>query len=213
MSCQQRRKWYAIQRKHQQSQRQYCVKYACIMCCCSMLLISSTLGWSHQTGLAAQPAQARELIQEHSTIEQQCSHKWNWPLSQTHEIESKIVSNFDNPRQPWLPGHRGVDFLVNDGDVIVSPSKGSISFVGTVANKNVVSLHIENVTVTFEPAVSDLTVGTVVEAGQQVATVKGHSDHCDNRCMHWGVKTSQHRYIDPLSKVHAHRIVLKPELT
>mgnify|MGYP002228165365 CR=1 FL=1 len=62
--------------------------------------------------------------------------------------------------QPWAPGHRGVDLVAEQGTVILSPQAGTVSFAGKVAGKDVVSVrHRGGVTSTFEPAVTESSVG------------------------------------------------------
>jgi hypothetical protein len=62
---------------------------------------------------------------------------------------------------------------------------------------------------TFEPARTDLKVGTVLAKGDEFASVDGKSDHCDNVCVHWGIKKAD-TYEDPEKLVMGERIVLKP---
>ena len=81
-----------------------------------------------------------------------------------------------------------------------------IAFAGSVAGKSVVTirhgtLHGE-LTSTFEPATTDLPVGTMVE---------GSSDHCTDVCLHWGLKGADRGYTDPEGKVRAVTIALKPD--
>lgn len=143
-----------------------------------------------------------------------CRGGWVRPIRATGDREaSKPVRKFDRPAQNWLPGHRGVDLAAEHGAVILAPETGTIVFAGTVAGKSVVSIRhgtAGNLVSTFEPARTSLHPGDQVERGRAWGTVQGHSDHCDGTCLHWGLRTSDRNYLNPMSKVDRHRILLKP---
>lgn len=134
-----------------------------------------------------------------------CSVDMVWPIR-----EPTIVQSFDGPEQPWLPGHRGVDLAAEPGTGLDAPVSGVIGFTGVVAGKSVVSITYGDLTLTFEPAVTDLAVGAAVRQGSPFATVSDGSDHCDGSCVHWGVRAGARRYLDPAAKVGNRRIALKP---
>lgn len=145
---------------------------------------------------------------------QQCSARFIWPIR-----DAQIVRSFDKPEHNWEPGHRGVDIKAPEGETILAPEDGVISFVGTVAGKAVVSIrhtgkahNVRNspLTSTFEPATTDAQIGTRVKSGESLASVSGHSDHCDGGCLHWGLKRSATDYVDPQSYVRPRKIVLLP---
>ena len=83
---------------------------------------------------------------------------------------SEIVARFDGPYQAWMAGHRGIDIRAQKGDEL---------------------------TLTFEPAQTALSVGTPVLRGKPFAKVAGGSDHCDDACVHWGIKRGKGAYEDP----------------
>ncbi|WP_317643616.1 M23 family metallopeptidase [Bombiscardovia apis] len=139
-----------------------------------------------------------------------CTPAWSWPVLSEQGSSPDLISGFRNPPQPWIPGHRGVDFHANPGQPIIAPHAGRLSFAGKVGGKDVVSMQIGKYTTTFEPAVSMQPVGSQVQRGEAIATVSGVSDHCENQCLHWGVKLAARTYVNPLNQVHPHRIVLKP---
>ncbi|WP_161788279.1 M23 family metallopeptidase [Bifidobacterium actinocoloniiforme] len=109
-----------------------------------------------------------------------------------------------------MPGHRGVDLQAAVSEPILAPESGVISFAGTVGGKDVVSLRIGGLTSSFEPATTQKPLGSRVARGQAFARVEGGSDHCDGRCLHWGLRHDRKSYLDPIGRTHAHRIVLKP---
>ena len=86
-----------------------------------------------------------------------------------------------------------------------------VSFTGKVAGKDVVSIKYGDMALTFEPAITDIGVGASVRRGQPFAKVGESSDHCDNVCLHWGIRSGEKTYLDPASMVSAYRIVLKPK--
>lgn len=122
-----------------------------------------------------------------------------------------VLKAYDGPAQPWLSGHRGVDLQTRTGEEILAPGDGMVSFTGKVAGKDVVSIKYGDMALTFEPAITDIGVGASVRRGQPFAKVGESSDHCDNVCLHWGIRSGEKTYLDPASMVSAYRIVLKPK--
>lgn len=125
------------------------------------------------------------------------------------------MKRYQAPEKQWLSGHRGIDLNVEEGEELLAPADGMIAFAGSVAGKSVVTirhgtLHGE-LTSTFEPATTDLPVGTMVKGGRIFAHVEGSSDHCVDVCLHWGLKGADHGYTDPEGKVRAVTIALKPD--
>ena len=128
-----------------------------------------------------------------------------WPLA-----GADILERFDGPEEPWLPGHRGIDLSAGEGAAIRAPDDGTVSFAGDVAGKRVVSLRHGDYVSSFEPAATGLAVGSAVRRGQELGSVASGSDHCDGRCLHWGVRRGPDDYRDPESLASPRRIALKP---
>ncbi|MEE1295567.1 MAG: M23 family metallopeptidase [Bifidobacterium sp.] len=120
------------------------------------------------------------------------------------------VRAFDGPELPWQSGHRGVDMAASQGEPLLAPIDATVSFVGTVGGKRVVSLAHGDWTLTFEPAVTDLRNGSRVARGERCGTVGTGSDHCDGSCVHWGIRLQGRRYLDPATFLSASRIRLVP---
>ena len=140
-----------------------------------------------------------------------CRATMTWPLEPPAGAAQPIIAEpFDAPSQPWLPGHRGVDLAARGGEPLLAPADGLVSFAGEVGGKDVVSVSHGTLVSTFEPARTDLAVGAAVERGRPFAQVGGRSDHCDGRCLHWGVRAAGRDYRDPAKLASNHRIVLKP---
>ena len=157
---------------------------------------------------AAAPAQNDRITSSTSA----CRRGWLWPLEPLpgDEAVPQIMRPFDPPDHPWLSGHRGIDLAVQQGRPIRAPADGVIAFAGSVAGKDVVSIRHGKLTSTYEPAKSSLPTGTRLQAGTVWGKVDGVSDHCDQDCLHWGLKDGHNHYLDPGAEVGRHRIRLKP---
>ena len=135
-----------------------------------------------------------------------CFSVFDWPVR-----EPDIVRQFEAPETPWSAGHRGVDLAAQPGTALLAPAGGTISFAGQVAGKSVVSIRHDALISSFEPAQTDLPVGTLLDQGQIFGQVQGGSDHCGETCVHWGVRSGENEYVDPAALVAGSRIVLKAQ--
>ncbi|MEO5781064.1 MULTISPECIES: M23 family metallopeptidase [Arthrobacter] len=122
---------------------------------------------------------------------------WRWPLVP----RPALIRAFDPPARPWLSGHRGVDLGTGvDPAAVLAPAAGTISFVGTVVDRPVITVdHGNGYRSSFEPVESTLLAGMTVGAGE----VLGRSlpGHCGAlACIHWGVRRGED-YVNPLSFV------------
>jgi murein DD-endopeptidase MepM/ murein hydrolase activator NlpD len=112
-----------------------------------------------------------------------------------------VVRAFDPPDQPWLSGHRGVDLgAAADGVAITSPESGTVSFVGVVVDRPVITIdHGGGLRSSFEPVGSTLPTGALVTKGQVIGTLE--PGHCGAlECVHWGVRRGDD-YVNPLAFV------------
>jgi murein DD-endopeptidase MepM/ murein hydrolase activator NlpD len=106
-----------------------------------------------------------------------------WPLRPTPEV----VGEFNPPSDPYAAGHRGVDLAGAVGQSVHSSMSGTISFVGTIAGKPVVTVSHGETRTTYEPVSSDLEVGDAVAAGRRIGSLELAFSHCFPRaCLHWG---------------------------
>ena len=122
---------------------------------------------------------------------------WRWPLAP----RPNVLRDFDPPPKPWLSGHRGVDLgAVSDGAEVTSPAAGTVSFVGVVVDRPVITIdHGNGLRSSFEPVESTLTAGSMVAAGEVLGTLK--PGHCAAAsCVHWGVRRGDD-YVNPLQFV------------
>jgi murein DD-endopeptidase MepM/ murein hydrolase activator NlpD len=122
---------------------------------------------------------------------------WSWPLTPRPDV----LRAFDPPDKPWMSGHRGVDLeAAADGAQVTSPESGTVSFVGVVVDRPVITIdHGDGLRSSFEPVESHLTAGAAVAKGDVIGTaLPGHCAALP--CVHWGVRRGED-YLNPLSFV------------
>ncbi|GIU55136.1 M23 family metallopeptidase [Arthrobacter sp. NicSoilC12] len=123
---------------------------------------------------------------------------WSWPLSP----RPAVLRAFDPPAKPWLSGHRGVDLEAAFDDApLKSPAAGTVSFVGTVVDRPVITIdHGNGLRSSFEPVASSLRAGSAVAEGDVLGQVQ--TGHCGPAppCLHWGVRRGED-YVNPLAFV------------
>lgn len=123
---------------------------------------------------------------------------WSWPL----RPRPAVLRAFDPPAKPWLSGHRGVDVeAAHDGAPVISPAAGTVSFVGIVVDRPVITIdHGNGLRSSFEPVASALTAGSAVAEGDVLGQVQ--TGHCGPAppCLHWGVRRGE-EYVNPLAFV------------
>ncbi|MCI1984157.1 MAG: M23 family metallopeptidase [Bifidobacteriaceae bacterium] len=154
--------------------------------------------------------------EEVSHISVLCSGNAELPVRLSDvSFAKRIVKEFSPPKEQWLAGHRGIDIKAPAGAIIVAPAQGVVTFAGMVAGKNEVSIKtgqspsLDSVVFSFEPATTTLRKGDSVAKGAKIATVTGHSDHCDGSCVHWGARKNG-SYVDPRTALTPVHIILKP---
>ena len=122
---------------------------------------------------------------------------WEWPLSP----RPAVARSFDPPAKPWLSGHRGVDLAASSaGSEVLSPAAGTVSFVGIVVDRPVITVdHGNGLRSSFEPVRSHLVRGAPVRRGEAIGVLE--PGHCaEAMCLHWGVRRGD-EYLDPLAFV------------
>lgn len=128
------------------------------------------------------------------------SQSWRAPLD--HPM---LVNEFRQPSADWSAGHRGVDYLVSDGQPVFATHSGVVSFTGVVVNRSVVSIHHENGLISsYEPVCASLHANTSVEAGTTIGSVctsPSYASHCGVRlCLHFSLRNTN-GYLSPLVKI------------
>jgi murein DD-endopeptidase MepM/ murein hydrolase activator NlpD len=161
---------------------------------------------SSATTSSVQMSDIRNSNTSNSGAARQCRARMVLPVADAH-----ISKSFDRPSMRWATGHRGVDITAGTGTALIAPDDGVISFNGTVAGKDVISIkHADGLTSTFEPAHSDLETGAPVFRGKPFGVADGLSDHCLDLCVHWGVMDASDDYLDPSTLILPRTIALKP---
>lgn len=119
-------------------------------------------------------------------------------VSPTPGESPEVARPFVAPPSPWGAGHRGVDLAAAPGSTITAPAEGTVSFVGVVVDRPVLSVdHGAGFISSFEPIDSELEVGDAVAAGDPLGELAA-GGHCDDgSCVHWGVRLHG-EYINPL---------------
>lgn len=116
---------------------------------------------------------------------------YGWPIE-----PADVVRPFDDPAQPWLAGHRGVDLAGSVGVPVRAAADGVVAFAGTVAGRGVVSVdHADGIRTTYEPVTASVVAGQAVAAGDALGTLDaGHGRGSD---LHWGARRGRDDYLDP----------------
>ena len=83
---------------------------------------------------------------------------------------------------------------------VLAPASGTVSFVGTVVNRPVITVdHGNGYRSSFEPVESTLRKGMAVAAGEVLG--RSRHGHCGAvACIHWGVRRGED-YVNPLAFV------------
>lgn len=130
-----------------------------------------------------------------------------WPLSPPPAIHRR----FEQPRNQWSGGHRGVDLIAAVGQPVLSAGDGVVAFTGVVAGRGVITVrHSGGLRTTYEPVDQRLAAGTLVRRGATIGLVSAAAGHCAPlTCVHWGA-ISGHAYRDPLSLLGLVQLILLP---
>jgi murein DD-endopeptidase MepM/ murein hydrolase activator NlpD len=117
---------------------------------------------------------------------------WRWPVN-----PHRVVRGYGAPATAYSAGHRGIDLDVEPGQQVFAPADGVVSFAGTVVDRPLVSVQVDDgVLATVEPVQPAVSAGDAVHAGTLLGVV-GTGGHCGPRCLHLGVRVHG-RYVSPL---------------
>ncbi len=116
---------------------------------------------------------------------------WSWPLAGAHTISRGYAA----PSVFYGAGHRGIDLVAQEGAEVLAPADGVVHFVGTVVDRELISLDHGEYLSTFEPVTSTLAEGELVTRGQVIGFVTT-STHCS--CLHMGARQGKD-YLSPLA--------------
>ncbi|MEU7736749.1 M23 family metallopeptidase [Streptomyces griseus] len=123
----------------------------------------------------------------------------SWPLAG----RPAVLRGWEPPAGPYGPGHRGVDLAAGPGARVLAAADGRVSFAGRVAARGVVAVEVAGsgsppLRTTYEPVRALVEEGVSVRAGQPVGVLEDGPFHCDEGCLHWGLRRGD-AYLDPLS--------------
>lgn len=171
-----------------------------ILLCC-VVFLSSASSTPESPGL-----QDRTKV---SVIEQ-ASHKtatqagtWRVPVGQ----KLHILRLFALPNGQYRAGHRGIDLSAGAETHIRAPINATVSFVGVVVDRPVLSLSLDKaVTISFEPVTTHLALGDQVTRGQVIGML-ADEPHCRVPCVHMGVRINN-EYQNPLKFLVAKPVLL-----
>ena len=114
-------------------------------------------------------------------------------------VDSVITRYFEPPESDFGPGHRGIDYGVVPGVKVRAAAAGLVSFAGSVAGTNAVTLDHGDGLVTTYTRLGTISVlrGTRVDQGEFIGTTS--SAHPGEWAgLHFGVKMNA-AYVDPLT--------------
>ena len=97
------------------------------------------------------------------------AQRWVSPIGQTQR--PTVLEGFDPPAQRWEAGHRGVDLAASADQAVHAAGSGTITFVGVIAGRGVVTVSHGELRTTYEPVNSSLSIGTEVAAGEFLGSI------------------------------------------
>ncbi|MEY4310281.1 MAG: hypothetical protein RLZ71_207 [Actinomycetota bacterium] len=136
----------------------------------------------------------------YSPPEARAEQVWQLPLA-----HPKLMHEYVQPVSDYGAGHRGVDYLAEDGLEVFAASDGEVFFTGRVVDRFIVTLsHPGSTKTSYEPVCSDLNLGDEVAAGEvigKVCSYPGYKSHCGAlTCLHFSMRRSG-GYLSPLAVI------------
>lgn len=122
-----------------------------------------------------------------------------WPLAPV----PSIARPFDPPEERWSAGHRGADLVGRPGQPVRTALAGTVSYVGRIAGRGIVTVDHGRVRTTYQPVAAVVRRGDEVAEGQVIGRLLLAGGHClPAACLHWGLLRGD-TYLDPLTLVGA----------
>jgi murein DD-endopeptidase MepM/ murein hydrolase activator NlpD len=145
-------------------------------------------------------------LAEAGTATPPASTQWRSPVGGLD-----LLTRFDPPPQPWLPGHRGVDLAASQGLPVTAAGAGTVVFAGDLAGRGVISIvHANGLRTTYEPVEPLVAAGDTVTVGQTIGQLQpGHASCTDTACLHLGLKRGP-LYLDPMLLFGSGKVRLLP---
>lgn len=177
---------------------------ALLVCCATVFAYCLTTPAAASVRLpAALAAETGTVVETSTDMPNAPPPLWRSPVSGLN-----VTGPFRAPPHKYGSGHRGIDLFARPGDEVIAPAAGTVSFVGRVVDRPLVSVRVDDRTVySIEPVRSDLTQGDRVAAGASLGSV-AEGGHCSGECVHLGVRVND-EYVNPLRYL-LYRPVLLP---
>lgn len=130
---------------------------------------------------------------------------WSWPLTPRPAVLAPFVA----PRSTYGAGHRGIDLVASQGQMVRAVDAGVVTHVGVIAGRGTVSItHASGLRSTYEPVHGVAVTGSNVAKGQLIGSVSGRS-HCGGSCLHLGALAGS-AYLDPRPLLGGGPVILLP---
>lgn len=128
-----------------------------------------------------------------AAAQQARGQRWLPPLGYSLDV----TAPFRAPAHRYAAGHRGFDLTAGVGRPVAAPVAGTVTFVGRVVDRGVISLRVaDDTVVSLEPVASTLAIGDTVARGTLLGEV-ARGGHCDGACLHLGVRVDDW-YVNPM---------------
>ncbi|MFM1905210.1 MAG: hypothetical protein RIT32_6 [Actinomycetota bacterium] len=112
--------------------------------------------------------------------------------------DGTIIRDYEPPKSSYSSGHRGIDLAAYPDELVYSPISGRVHFSGYVVDRPVITIATATILMSFEPVQSFIGNGASVKRGEVIGWI-ATGGHCDQRCLHVGVRRITPRaYLDPL---------------
>ena len=127
---------------------------------------------------------------------------WQLPF----EVPLRLVRQYLQPSSDYSAGHRGVDYSVELGELLMAPSDGIVSVAKVLVDRPLIAIsHSGGLVTEFEPACAILPVGTSVKRGEVFGKAcdadVNYKQHCPNdRCLHFSLRVNG-KYLSPLALI------------
>ncbi|QCR20683.1 peptidoglycan DD-metalloendopeptidase family protein [Agrococcus sp. SGAir0287] len=171
----------------------------------AVVLLMAPARWAPATAVAAEDADAPASTA--ADVPESLRGSLAWPVPR-----AAVLRAFAAPSAPWGAGHRGIDVAALPGTTVAAATAGTVTFAGTVVDRPVVTIRMEDapweVLVTVEPVAPSVVAGDVVAAGDPIGVLVGGHRPC-GACIHLGVRIDG-AYANPMGLLGAERAVLLP---
>ncbi len=148
------------------------------------LALALALSWQQASGAKAEPVEPWIAVLD----------------APIHQIRP-----YRQPNSDYSAGHRGVDFEVQIGQAIYSPTDAEVHFNRLLVDRPVLSLRTSTGDlIEFEPACSSMSAGSKVAAGEAIGSVcpglETYNQHCQTvTCLHFSLRTAA-GYLSPMMR-------------